>query len=126
MKLVYDDPVTGIILGIGACIEGISTYMKPDSAMGTGSLVICAITLGLFIFRLIRTWKNCEYTPPARLLPILQLINALLWFAVVIIWWDKANSSDGFIGIGLMIILMISAAKDMYEAVKMFIKAHNR
>lgn len=126
MKNVSKDPITGIIIGTGALFGGLSRYMEPGSALETFALVISAMTLGLFVFRFIRMWKNLEYNPPTRMLPILQLIYALMWFAVVIIWWDEANSTDDFIGIGMMIVLVIFAAKELYEAVKMFIKARNR
>ncbi|MBQ8574272.1 MAG: hypothetical protein IJ450_05405 [Bacteroidales bacterium] len=104
MRSKFEDPISGILLALGGCFGGI----------------------GLFIFRFIRMWMNKEYNPPTRLLPYLKLVEAVLWFLVIIIWWDEANSRDEFFGIGIMIFIMIYGAKDVYDAVKLLIMNKNR
>ncbi|MBE6241854.1 MAG: hypothetical protein E7114_00340 [Bacteroidales bacterium] len=59
---------------------------------------------------------------PTRWLPYLKLVEAVLWFLVIIVWWDEANSRDELFGIGIMIY----GAKDVYDAVKLLIMNKNR
>ena len=106
MRNRFEDPISGIILAIGACF-GSYGLTDPDSVIGITALVIQSICLGLFIFRFIRMWMNREYNPPTRVLPALKFTEAIIWMAVVILWWDEANGSDDSLGIGLMILLMI-------------------
>ncbi len=56
----------------------------------------------------------------------LKLVEAVLWFLVIIVWWDEANSRDEIFGIGIMIFLAIYGAKDVYDAVKLLIMNKNR
>lgn len=122
MRSRFEDPVSGILLALGGCFGGIGLFITPDSTPGTISLIIQTVFIGLFIFRFIRMWMNKEYNPPVRWLPALKLVEAVLWFLVIIIWWDEVNSSDDFFGIGLMIILMVYGAKEIYDAIKLIIR----
>ena len=71
-------------------------------------------------------WMNKEYNPPTRWVPYLKLVEAVLWFLVIIIWWDEVNNRDEIFGIGIMIFLAIYGAKDVYDAVKLLIMDKNR
>lgn len=127
MRSKLEDPISGILLALGGCFGGLGPFLtSPDSIPGTAFIVIQTVFIGLFIFRFIRMWMNKEYNPPTRRLPLLKLIEALLWFLVIIIWWDEVNQRDEFFGIGIMIFLMIYGAKDVYDAVKLFLKNRNR
>lgn len=127
MRSKFEDPISGILLALGGCFGGLGLFLaSPDSIPGTAFIVIQTVFIGLFIFRFIRMWMNKEYNPPTRRLPLLKLIEALLWFLVIIIWWDEVNKRDEFFGIGIMIFLMIYGAKDVYDAVKLFLKNRNR
>lgn len=127
MRSKLEDPISGILLALGGCFGGLGLFLaSPDSIPETAFIVIQTVFIGLFIFRFIRMWMNKEYNPPTRRLPVLKLIEALLWFLVIIIWWDEVNQRDEFFGIGIMIFLMIYGAKDVYDAVKLFLKNRNR
>lgn len=116
-----DDPLSGILMAISACFNVIGIFISPDSIIGNAALVIAVIFIGLFMLRCIRMWKGKEYNPPARYIPILKLIDAALWFFVITIWWNEANNSDHVIGIGMMVIMMIYGAKEVYQAVKLIV-----
>lgn len=122
MRNRFEDPVSGILLALGGCFGGLGLFITPDSTPGTISLVIQTVFIGLFIFRFIRMWMNKEYNPPVRRLPYLKLAEAVLWFFVIIVWWDEVNSRDELFGIGLMIILMVYGAKEIYDAIKLIIR----
>lgn len=127
MRSKLEDPISGILLALGGCFGGLGLFLtSPDSIPGTAFIIIQTVFIGLFIFRFIRMWMNKEYNPPTRRLPLLKLIEALLWFLVIIIWWDEVNQRDEIFGIGIMIFLMIYGAKDVYDAVKLFLKNRNR
>ena len=127
MRSKYEDPISGILLALGGCFGGLGTFQaSPDSIPGTAFIIIQTIFIGLFIFRFIRMWMNKEYNPPTRWLPYLKLVEAVLWFLVIIVWWDEINNRDEFFGIGIMIFIMIYGAKDVYDAVKLLIMNKNR
>ena len=127
MRSKYEDPISGILLALGGCFGGLGTVQaSPDSRPGTAFIIIQTIFIGLFIFRFIRMWMNKEYNPPTRWLPYLKLVEAVLWFLVIIIWWDEVNSRDEIFGIGIMIFIMIYGAKDVYDAIKLLIMNKNR
>ena len=121
MKRIFEDPLCGILIAISGCLCGFGLFMCPDSAAGTTALIFQMIFLGLFIFRIIRILSKREYNPPAAWIPALKFADAALWLIVLIIWWNEVNSTDDFLGIGLMIILMIHAAREIYEATKMLL-----
>lgn len=121
MKRIFEDPLCGILMAISGCLCGFGIFIIPDSAAGTAALILQMVFLGLFFFRLIRIWRKRQYNPPASWTPALKFADAALWLIVLIIWWNEANSTDDFLGIGLMIILMIHAARQIYEAAKMLL-----
>ena len=127
MRSKFEDPISGILLALGGCFGGLGTFQaNPDSIPGTASIIIQTIFIGLFIFRFIRMWMNKEYNPPTRWLPYLKLVEAVLWFLVIIVWWNEANSRDEIFGICIMIFIMIYGAKDVYDAIKLLIMNKNR
>ena len=121
MRTIYEDPLSGIYLALSGCFGAYGMFIKPDTAIGTIAFVLQAIFIGLFIFRFIRMWKEKEYNPPVLWLPALKLIDAALWFIVIIMWWNEANNSDHLVGIGMMIVMMIYGAKEVYQAIKLII-----
>ena len=127
MRSKFEDPISGILLASGGCFGGLGMFLaSPGSIPETVFIIIQTIFIGLFIFRFIRMWMNKEYNPPTRWLPYLKLVEAVLWFLVIIVWWDEANNRDEIFGIGIMIILAIYGAKDVYDAVKLLIMNKNR
>ena len=127
MRSKFEDPISGILLALGGCFGGLGLFTAGyDSTPGTVFIIIQTIFIGLFIFRFIRMWMNKEYNPPTPHLPFLKLAEAVLWFLVIIIWWDEVNNRDEFFGIGIMIFLGIYGAKDVYDAVKLLIMNKNR
>ena len=98
MKRIFEDPLCGILIAISGCLCGFGIFISPDSTAGKTALIFQMIFLGLFFFRLIRIWRKRENNPPA-----------------------EVNDSDDFLGIGMMIILMIHAAREIYEAAKMLL-----
>lgn len=127
MRSKYEDPISGILLALGGCFGGVGLFQAGyDSTPGTAFIIIQTIFIGLFIFRFIRMWMNKEYNPPTRWLPYLKLVEAVLWFLVIIVWWNEANSMDEIFGIGIMIFIMIYGAKDVYDAIKLLIMNKNR
>lgn len=121
MKRIFEDPLCGILIAISGCLCGFGIFISPDSTAGKTALILQMIFLGLFFFRLIRIWGKREYNPPAAWIPALKFADAALWLIVLIIWWNEVNDSDDFLGIGMMIILMIHAAREIYEAAKMLL-----
>ncbi|MBQ2112954.1 MAG: hypothetical protein II194_07020 [Bacteroidales bacterium] len=126
MRSKFEDPISGILLALGGCFGGIGLFISPDTTPGTISLVIQAVFIGLFIFRFIRMWMNKEYNPPTHWLPYLKLVEAVLWFFVIIVWWDEVNNRDEIFGIGIMIFIVIYGTKDVYDAVKLLLMNKNR
>lgn len=127
MRSRFEDPISGILLALGGCFGGLGMFLtSPDSTPGTLFIIIQTIFIGLFILRFVRMWMNKEYNPPTRRLPVLKLIEAMLWFLVIILWWDEANKRDEFFGIAIMIFLMIYGAKDVYDAIKLIQKNRKR
>ena len=127
MRSKFEDPISGILLALGGCFGGLGTFMATsDSIPGSAFIIIQTIFIGLFIFRFIRMWMNKEYNPPTRWLPYLKLVEAVLWFLVIIVWWNEANSRDEIFGICIMIFIMIYGAKDVYDAIKLLIMNKNR
>lgn len=121
MRSIYEDPLSGIYLALSGCFGAFGMFIRPDTPIGTVSLILQAIFIGLFIFRFIRMWKDKEYNPPTGWLPALKIIDAALWFIVIIMWWNEVNNSDQIVGIGIMIIMMIYGAKELYQAIKLII-----
>jgi hypothetical protein len=121
MKRIFEDPLCGILIAISGCLCGLGIFIYPDSTACTVALILQMIFLGLFFFRLIRIWRKRENNPPAAWIPALKFADAALWLIVLIIWWNEVNDSDDFLGIGMMIILMIHAAREIYEAAKMLL-----
>jgi len=121
MRSLHEDPLSGIYLALSGCFGAFGMFIRPDTVIGTIALVIQTLFIGLFIIRFIRMWQEKEYNPPTRWLPALKLADAALWFAVIIMWWNEANNSDHMVGIGMMIIMMIYGAKELYQAIKLII-----
>ena len=121
MKRIFEDPLCGILIAISGCLCGFGIFISPDSTAGTTALILQMIFLGLFFFRLIRIWRKREYNPPAAWIPALKFADAALWLIVLIRWWNEVNGRDELLGIGMMIILMIHAAREIYEAAKMLL-----
>ena len=121
MKRIFEDPLCGILIAISGCLCGLGLFINPDSTAGTVALILQMIFLGLFFFRLIRIWRKREYNPPAAWIPALKFADAALWLIVLIMWWNEVNGRDELLGIGMMIILMIHAAREIYEAAKMLL-----
>lgn len=44
-----------------------------------------------------------------------------MMLTVIIMWWNEVNNSDQIVGIGIMIIMMIYGAKELYQAIKLII-----
>ena len=127
MRSKFEDPISGILLALGGCFGGVGLFLaSPGSITETLFIIIQTIFIGLFIFRFIRMWMNKEYNPPKRWLPFLKLADAVLWFLVILIWWDEANSRDEILGIGIMIFIIIYGVKDVYDAVKLIIMNKKR
>ncbi len=121
MKKLFEDPLCGILMAISGCFCGFGIFIRPDTAAGTAALILQMVFLGLFFFRLIRIWRKREYNPPAVWIPALKFADAALWLIVLIMWWNEVNGRDELLGIGMMIILMIHAAREIYEAAKMLL-----
>lgn len=122
MRSLYDDPLSGIYLALSGCFGAYGMFVaKLETTIGTIAIVIQTILIGLFILRLVRMWRGKEYNPPTGWLPVLKLIDAALWFVIIIMWWNEANNSDLMVGIGMMIVMMIYGTKELYQAVKLII-----
>lgn len=122
MKTIFDDPINGILVATAACFGAAGTFMtEPDSPTGMIAIIVQSVLTGLFLFRLIRIWRNKEYNPPKKWLPWLKFTDAALWFTVILIWWMEVNSHGGLFGIGMLILIAVFAAKELYDAVKTLI-----
>ena len=121
MKNIFDDPLCGILMGISGCFCGFGIFIRQDSAAGTFALIMMMVFIALFFIRVIRILRKKAYNPPPRWIPAMKLADAALWLIVIIMWWNEVNNSDLPVGIGMMIILMIHSAREIYEAVKLFV-----
>lgn len=121
MRSLYEDPLSGIYLALSGCFGAYGMFIKPDTTIGAIAIVIQMIFIGLFILRFIRMWREKEYNPPVRWLPALKMIDAALWFIVIITWWNEVNNRDLTVGIGMMIVMMIYGTKELYQAIKLII-----
>lgn len=118
MRNIHEDSLTGIILAAGICGNRIESLIVPDTTIG----IVAPVFLVIFAIRFIRMWMGKEFKPANKWLPLLKVTDSVLWFIVAILWWNEANGDNDFIGIGLMLILMIYASKELYEAIKLLIK----
>ena len=120
MRSKLEDPLSGIYMALSGCFNGIAIFhIGQDSAARAILIILGTLFIGLFIFRFIRMWKNQEYNPPTRWLPLLKLADAALWFFVIILWWNEVNSTDDSLGIFIMIAIVIHGVKELYDAVKL-------
>lgn len=121
MRNLYEDPLSGIYLALSGCFGAFGMFIMPGTSVATVSIILQTVLIVLFISRFVRMWKEKEYNPPVGWLPALKIIDAVLWFIVIIMWWNEVNNSDHMVGIGMVIIIMIYGAKELYQAIKLII-----
>lgn len=119
MRNIHEDSLTGIIIAAGICGNRIESLIVPDTTIGT----VAPVFLVLLTIRFIRMWREKEFRPASKWLPLLKFTDSVLWFIVAILWWNEANGDNDFIGIGLMLLLMVYASKELYEAIKLLIRS---
>ena len=123
---IFEDPISGLLVCGGVIFGLAATQFKPGTAFEMIGLTIQAITLGLLILRIIRLWNNQAYMPSARALPWLKLLYAVSWVTFTIMLWPSVNMTDNLFAILIEVIFIIFAAREVYDAIKMFAKRSDR